>query len=266
MRNIRLFVEFASIVMPGAVLLLTLSLLFEPQDWLMRGFPGSGLGLVAGVVFAFAAGHLLQGFSQLAAERVWPRTALLSPAEWAIGRFAGRERDRYLTVEQIEQLESQYPAKLGIPFPAAGSVDANRLESVVAHAEAYLYSAKVSERLDDLHADYRLNKGLFNAFLLICLCVAGSLPGWLPVTAGAWAVPALAASAVAALCFYVRTGFYSRKYAQTLFLQFLATNAGAREGGGGKGEGGGGGGAGGGGLPRSGGRGGAQQPDDEDAA
>lgn len=266
MRNIRLFVEFASIVMPGAVLLLTLSLLFEPQDWLIRGFPGSALGLVAGVVFAFAVGHLLQAFSQLVTERLWPRTQLHATAEWAVRRFAGHERDRYLTPEQLTQLELQYPAKLGIPFPDATTQDPNVLESAVAHAEAYLYSAKVSERLDDLHADYRLNKGLFNAFLLISSCLVISMPGWLPVSAGAWTVPALAASLVAAVCFFVRTGYHSRKFAQTLFLQFLATAPGGGGGGGGKGDGGGGGG-GGLGFPRGGGgRGAPGFRDDEEAS
>lgn len=264
MRNIRLFVEFASVVMPGAVLLLMLSLLFEPQDWLISGFPGSALGLVAGIVFSFAAGHLLQGFSQLVVERIWTKIQLRSTTEWAIARFAGREADRYLTADQLTQLEAQYPAKLGIPFPAAGAADPNTIESVVAHAEAYLYSAKVGERLDDLHADYKLNKGLFNAFLLVSACLILSLPGWLPVSAGAWALPALAASIFAAVCFLVRTRYHSRKYAQTLFLQFLATSSPVREGGG-KGEGGAGGGAGGG-LPRGPGRGGQAGQDDEEAA
>ncbi len=257
MRNIRLFVEFASVVMPGAVLLLMLSLLFLPQDWLLNGFPGSALGLMGGIVFSFAAGHLLQGFSQLAIERLWTRVQLRSAAEWAIGRFAGHESERYLTVEQLEQMDIHYPFKLGISFPAASSLDSNALESAVAHAEAYVYSAKVSERLDDLNADYKLNKGLFTAFLLISVCLALSLPGWLPVSSGPWALPKLAVSIIATTCFYVRMNYHSRKYAQTLFLQFLATSPSNREGaGGGKGDAGGGGGAPG--LPRGTGRAAAQ--------
>lgn len=248
MRNIRLFVEFASVVMPGAVLLLTLSLLFAPRDWLLNGFPSSALGLVAGIVFSFAAGHLLQGFSQLAIESIFNRVQLRSSAEWAICRFAGRESQRYLTVEQLEQLELQYPSKLGIPFPAASSLDSNTLESAVAHAEAYLYAAKVSERLDDLNADYKLNKGLLTAFVLIAVCLALSLPGWFPINAGSWSLVALPGSIVAAFCFFVRMDYHSRKYAQALFLQFLATNPSGRETtGGGKDGGGGGVGAG---LPR----------------
>lgn len=84
MRNIRLFVEFASVVMPGAVLLLILNLLFAPRDWLTSDFAISGLGISTGLVFSFAAGHLLQGFEQLAIEPLWTRVQL-RPS----GRFAG---------------------------------------------------------------------------------------------------------------------------------------------------------------------------------
>lgn len=239
MRNIRLFVEFASVVMPGAVLLLILTLLFAPPEWLASNFASSGLGITTGVVFSFAAGHLLQGFGQMAIEPIWTRVQLRATAEWAVCRFAGRERERYLTREQIQQLEVQYPFKLGIPFPGPDSLDAATLESIVAHAEAYLYSAKVSERLDDLIADYKLNKGLFIAFLVISISLAVSLLGLMPSNTGAWTLPILGVSVIAGVCSFVRMDYHSRKYAQTLFLQFLATMPSGREGGG-KGEGGGG--------------------------
>lgn len=240
MRNIRLFVEFASVVMPGAVLLLILTLLFAPPGWLASDFASSGLGIMTGLVFAFAAGHLLQGFAQLAIEPVWNRVQLRSAADLAIYRFAGKERERYLTREQIEQLELQYPFKLGIPFPPAGTLDATAVESAVAHAEAYLYSAKVSERLDDLIADYKLNKGLFIAFLLVSLSLGASALGWIPGNTGNWTLPLLGGSIVAGICSFVRMDYHSRKYAQALFLQFLSTAPSGKEGGaGGKGEGGG---------------------------
>lgn len=239
MRNIRLFVEFASVVMPGAVLLLILILLFAPPSWLASDFASSGLGITAGIVFSFAAGHLLQGFGQMAIEPLWRRVDMRTPAEWAMQRFAGHERQRFLTPEQIEQLELQYPVKLGIPFPKAGPVDENTLESILGHAEAYLYSAKVTERLDDLIADYKLNKGLFLAFLIISVSLILAAFGIVRVNTAQWTWPALGVSAIAGVCSFVRMEFHSQKYAQTLFLQFLSTlPASGREGG--KGEGGGG--------------------------
>jgi hypothetical protein len=243
MRNIRIFVEFASVVMPGAVLLMVLSLIFAPPEWIASDFARSGLGITLGVVFSFAAGHLLQGFGQLVIEPIWNRVQLRSAAEWAVQRFSGRERQRYLTREQIHQLEFQYPSKLGIPFPAGDSLDAATLESTVAHAEAYLYSAKVSERLDDLIADYKLNKGLFTAFLLVSIFLAAAATGWLPANTGKWTLSVLAASVIACICAFVRMDYHSRKYAQSLFLQFLATAPSGREGTGGRGDGGGAGGA-----------------------
>lgn len=246
MRNIRILVEFASVVMPGAVLLLLLVLLFAPWSWLTGGFINSAFGITAGLASSFAAGHLLQGFSQLVIERIWARTQLRCPAEWAILRFAGQESRRYLTAGQIEQLELQYPAKLGINFPQADeAASATCRECVVSHAEAFLYSAKVSERLDDLIADYKLNKGLFAAFALVAVSLLPAGIGWISTNAGPHPWLALAASLIAGLCSFTRMEYHSRKYAQSLYLQFLTT-PGQREGGGGRGEGGGGGG---GGLP-----------------
>lgn len=248
MRNIRIFVEFASVVMPGAVLLMILAMLFAPPNWLTSDFANSGLGITTGVVFSFAAGHLLQGFAQLAIEPIWSRVQLRAPSEWAVFRFNGRESQRYLTREQIVQLELQYPFKLGIPFPSSDTLDAPTLESTVAHAEAFLYSAKVSERLDDLIADYKLNKGLFIAFLLVSISLIVALAASLPTNTGKWTFPILAASMIAGVCSFVRMDYHSRKYAQTLFLQFLSTTPSSRDGGGG-GRGDGGGAGAGGGMP-----------------
>jgi hypothetical protein len=266
MRNIRIFVEFASVVMPGAVLLLLLSFLFAPPEFLSSGFATTALGIAAGLAFSFAAGHLLQGFSQLALEPIWTRVQLRTAAEWAILRFEGHTKLRYLTDEQIDLLAQQYPVKLGIVFPKAAVEDKAALESAVSHAEAFLYSAKANEHLDDLSADYKLNKGLFTAFLIVSAAIGMSLAGWIPSNAAPWLGVLLPGSLFAAACSFLRMDYHSRKYAQTLFLQFLTTNAAAREGGG-RGEGGGGGGA----LPMGMGRGAAPRgaagaAQDDDAA
>lgn len=230
MRNIRILVEFASVVMPGAVLLLILTYTFAPH-LLHDSFVGTGLGIVAGLVSSFALGHLLQAFSQAAVEPVVARVRLRTAADQAFGRFA--EGERYLTVEQIGLLESQFPARLGIPFPAASDGAAIR-DSALAHMEAYLYSAKVNERLDDLTADYKLNKGLF-----LSLAIGGlGLLGTGLLGNGHWAPGALCLLASSAA--FQRMDLHGRKFAQALFLQFLATAPSGREGGG-RGEGGGGG-------------------------
>jgi hypothetical protein len=225
MRNIRILVEFASVVMPGAVLVLILTYTFAPH-LLHDSFVGTGLGIVAGLVSSFALGHLLQAFSQAALEPFIPRVRLGTAADQAFGRFA--EGERYLTVEQIGLLESQFPARLGIPFPAASDGAAIR-DSAMAHMEAYLYSAKVNERLDDLTADYKLNKGLFLSLFLGGL---GLMATWHWLGSGLCLLSSLAA--------LQRMEFHGRKFAQALFLQFLATAPSGREGGG-KGEGAGGG-------------------------
>lgn len=266
MRNIRLFVEFASVIMPGAVLLLVMILIFAPSEFLASGVLNSATGIMGGLAMSFATGHLLQGFAQLVIEPLSIRITGGWAADWAILRFVGRESRRYLTVEQLEQLELQYPAKLSIPFPKPADAS-NRavLDAAISHAEAFLYSAKANEHLDDIIADYKLNKGLFTAFALVFLGLLFSLLGWVPANTGSWTWPAIAASFFAAVCSFVRMEYHSRKYAQSLFLQFLAT-PGIREGSGRGNDGGGGGGLPIGGLGR--GAGARHQPvaQDDDAA
>ncbi|RYE93623.1 MAG: hypothetical protein EOO75_03940, partial [Myxococcales bacterium] len=120
MRNIRLLVEFASIVMPGAVLLLLLLGLYAPWSWLHEGLPNSALGLTGGLALSFALGHLLQGVAQVALDPFAERGRLQGPAHWALVRFAGRASLRYLSDAQLALLEAQFPLKLGIAFPSPG--------------------------------------------------------------------------------------------------------------------------------------------------
>jgi hypothetical protein len=77
--------------------------------------------------------------------------------------------------------------------------------------EAYLYSAKVNERLDDLTADYKLNKGLFLSLFIGGL---GLLATW------NWAPGALCL--LESLAAFQRMDMHGRKFSQALFLQFLA--------------------------------------------
>ncbi len=240
MRNIRIFVEFASVVMPGGVLLLLLTLLIAPPGFLSQGPANSAIGIVAGLAMSFAAGHLLQGVAQVLVEPIWIRINRGWAVDWPIRRFAGHERGRYLSDEQVQQLEIQFPAKLGVSFPPE-TADRKSIESAVAHAEAFLYSMKANEHLDDIVADYKLTKGLFTAFLLVTFAIAASFTGLFRSNAGEWTTLLLLVSIVGAWCGFVRMEYHSMKYAQSVYLLLLTTPTG-REGGGGRGNGGGGGG------------------------
>ena len=313
MRNLRLLVEFASTVMPGAVLMLLLLGLHGRPEWWHAGLSSSAIALMAGLALSFAIGHLLQGVAQVLLEPFVERVRLQGAAHWALTRFATHASSRYLTDAQLALLEAQFPQKLGVDFPtpdpnrkptapaataadttaatgdptttalvatAPSSLTANpepppatssltatappatedaapttavvlpdhaTMASLVAHVEAYLYAAKVSERLEDLVADHKLNKGLLVAFLLVALSLIAPVLGLehLPSSLPAW--PLLLATLVAAACAFVRMDYHGRKFAQSLFLLFLTAPAPSSGGGGGGGGGRGGRGAGGGG-------------------
>lgn len=243
MRNIRILVEFASVVMPGAVLLLALSALFAPHSWIEEGSYNSAGGIAAAIAIAFALGHLLQGVAQSLVEPLWRRLQRGGPMAWAARRFDGAaDRRRFLTAAQLEQLIQQYPAKLGVAFPAPEEAgDAYILDCAVAHAEAYLESAKLADALADFHTDIKLNRGLLTAFLLVAIA---SLPA---VRGDLWLI--LPGAAIAASATYSRLDQLHRKYVQSLLLLFLTTAPGGGGGGRGGGAGGEGGQGGGGGLP-----------------
>jgi hypothetical protein len=241
MRNIRILVEFASVVMPGAVLLLALSALFAPRAWIEAGSYNSAGGIASAVAIAFALGHLLQGVAQMLVEPLWRWAQRGGPMAWAARRFAGAEgRHRFLTVPQLDQLVLQYPAKLGVAFPTPEEAsDPSALDCAVAHAEAYLESAKLADALEDFQTDIKLNRGLLTAFLLVAIA---SLPA---VRGDLWLI--LPGAAIAAAATYSRLDQLHRKYIQSLLLLFLTTvpgGGGGGRGGGGEGAGGGGGGGG----------------------
>lgn len=241
MRNIRILVEFASVVMPGAVLLLVLTVLFAPRSWIEAGSYNSAGGIAAAIAIAFALGHLLQGVAQMLVDPMWRKLQRGGPMAWAVRRFAGPDvHRRFLTDAQLEQLAQQFPAKLGVAFPAASeSADAAALDCAVAYAEAYLESAKIADALEDFQTDLKLNRGLLTAFLLVALAALSAVRGDL------WQI--LPAALLAAAATYSRVDQLHRKYIQSLLLLFLttATGAGARQGGSGEGSGSGGGGGGG---------------------
>ncbi|BDC49165.1 hypothetical protein F183_A14810 [Bryobacterales bacterium F-183] len=238
MRNIRILVEFASILMPGAVLLLALSALFAPRRWIEEGSYNSAGGIASAVAISFALGHLLQGVAQVLVEPAWRKLQRGGPMAWAARRFVGADqRRRFLTPAQIEQLALQYPAKLGVEFPGPEeSDDPWVLDCAVAHAEAYLESAKIADALEDSQTDIKLNRGLLTAFVLVAVAAVSAVRGDL------WLI--LPGAVLAAAATYSRLDQLHRKHIQALLLLFLTTapgGAGGRGGAGGEGGVGGGG-------------------------
>lgn len=224
MRNIRLLVEFAAIIIPGAVLLMGVTALFASSAWIEAGSYNSAGGIAAAIAISFALGHLLQGLAQTLVEPAWRRLHGGGPAAWAVYRFRGHENRRYLTPEQLEQVEQQFPLKLAVPFPRVEqAADRLTLDCMVAHLEAYVETAKAAEGVEDYQTDLRFSRGCFAAFLLLCLAIPFARHE------GLWLE--MAGMGVAALAAFVRMDRVDRKYMQSLFLVFLTAPS-SREGGG----------------------------------
>jgi hypothetical protein len=105
------YYEFAGIVAPGSVTLLAMFLLFPDtqSSLLIHDVSIGDLGLF--VILAYVAGHITHAVANVFEEPGW-RVVGGWPTDWV------RTRNRRLLSDiQIQALEEQLPAKLGINAP-----------------------------------------------------------------------------------------------------------------------------------------------------
>src|SRR5258706_15397682 len=99
--------EFTSLILPGAIILYGLSLLFPELKLIVQNkdFTVGDLGLF--VILSYAAGHIIQGVGNII-EWVWWKISG-KPTDWIrIGK------GDLLSSAQIIQLEKDLPKKLGL--------------------------------------------------------------------------------------------------------------------------------------------------------
>ena len=200
------FYEFTGILLPGAIVLTGLVLLFP--GWglptLIKDISVGGLGLF--VVLAYAAGHVVQAVGNLV-EAVWWKAWGGLPSDWL-----RTKPSRLLAAQQISALEKRIRERQGLDGFDITSAAATDWYAITRQIYADVASAGRSARIDTFNGNYGLNRGIA-AGLLVVLAL-------LPVPAPAdWRV---------AICILIAEGLalyrmhrFARHYARELFIQFL---------------------------------------------
>lgn len=200
------FYEFAGILLPGAIVMVALVLLFP--GWglpvLIKDISFGGLGIF--IVLAYAAGHLVQAVGNLI-EVVWWKCWGGMPTNWLLIKPA-----RLLAEHQISLLQEQLRKQLGLASFDIASSSRNDWHAITRQIYAAVAGAGRAGRVDTFNGNYGLNRGLA-AGLLVVLAL-------LPTqTSMDWRL-VVCVLVGAALALY-RMHRFAHHYARELFVQFL---------------------------------------------
>jgi hypothetical protein len=201
------YYEFAGILAPGSVTLLAMFLLFPDtqSSFLIQDVTIGGLGLF--VILAYVAGHITQAVANVFEEPGW-RMLGGWPTDWV-----RTKKRRLLSDVQIQALQEQLPAKLGINDPInLEQVPGREWAAIVRQINAAVENQSSSTRVGVFNANYGLHRGL--AFALMIAAIVTSFSG-----ASQWPIAVM--TLVGSLLTFYRTYRFGRYYARELFIQFL---------------------------------------------
>lgn len=202
------FYEFTGILVPGAITLVAILLLFPPArtSVFSSDLTVGDLGLF--VVLAYAAGHLTQAVGN-GVEWVFWKVLREMPTDWV------RTRAHPLLADaQIQALQTKLSSELNVQT----TIDGNTLSSGAWYSiTRQIYAAVAAQsrnsRVDIFNGNYGLNRGIASALLigLVLLLFVHGLSYWQIELL-------LLVSAGVALYRMYRFGV---RYARELFVQFL---------------------------------------------
>lgn len=200
------FYEQVGIVLPGAILLLGLTLLFpELKSFLGNdGVSVGGLGLF--LIIAYALGHLVAAAGNLLERCVWfPASGM--PSDWLT-----KKDTRLLSRDEIKRIEAKLCARLGNPVEIS-TLNSEEWRPYFRHIYRAAISAEPEGRILTFNGNYGLNRGMAAAVLLVAIVVAfQQQPNW---TTWVLILGALAAVYIYRMC---RSGI---QFAREVFARFL---------------------------------------------
>ncbi len=200
------FYEFTGILLPGAIVMAAMVLLFP--GWglptLVKDISVGGLGIF--IVLAYAVGHLVQAIGNLI-EAVWWKCWGGMPTNWLRTKPA-----RLLAEQQISLLQERLRKQPGLASFEITSSSLSDWHAITRQIYAAVAGAGRASRVDTFNGNYGLNRGL-GAGLLAVLAL-------LPTqTSMDWRL-VVCVLVGAALALY-RMHRFARHYGRELFIQFL---------------------------------------------
>ena len=199
--------EFSALLLPGALLLYGLSLLFTDLNLIVKNadFSIGDLGLFT--LLSFATGHIIQALGNLI-ESIWWKFCG-KPTDWI-----RRGKGNLVSEHQFKKLELDIPIKLNLktkPFVIKEQTEANWF-GITRQMYVAIGLANQNKRIDIFNAAYGLTRGLTSS-----LIVLSSLT-FLKYGITYWITLILALLSVVMLIRMRRFGIH---YARELFIQFL---------------------------------------------
>lgn len=200
------FYEFTGILLPGAIVMAAMVLLFP--GWglptLVKDVSVGGLGIF--IVLAYAVGHLVQAVGNLI-EAVWWKCWGGMPTNWLRTKPA-----RLLAEQQISLLQERLRKQPGLASFEIASSSLSDWHAITRQIYAAVAGAGRASRVDTFNGNYGLNRGLAAGLLAVL--------AFLPTqTTMDWRL-VVCVLVGAGLALY-RMHRFSRHYARELFVQFL---------------------------------------------
>jgi len=200
------FYEFTGILLPGAIVMAAMVLLFP--GWglptLVEDISVGGLGIF--IVLAYAVGHLVQAIGNLI-EAVWWKYWDGMPTNWLRTKPA-----RLLAEQQISLLQERLRKQPGLASFEITSSSLSDWHAITRQIYAAVAGAGRASRVDMFNGNYGLNRGLAAGLLaVLALLPTQTTMDWRLV---------VCVLVGAALALY-RMHRFARHYARELFIQFL---------------------------------------------
>lgn len=202
------FLEFATILLPGAILIFGLSRIYPAISGILteRDFNLGEFGMF--VILAYAAGHIIQTLGN-AIEVAWWWCVGGMPTDWL------RTGKRKLIAPQQEQrIQPQIQQVLKIECPEKLSdLSKDAWYSITRQIYSAVRREGLAERLDIFNGNYGMFRGISAS--LVTLLVAGVAEDW-PLN---WRL--VGTIAAAGLCSLLRMHRFGVIYAREMFVQFI---------------------------------------------
>ncbi|WP_107670458.1 hypothetical protein [Cyanothece sp. BG0011] len=202
------FYEFTGVLVPGTVLLFSISLLYPKLGLIVQGkdFTTGQLGLF--IILSYVAGHLLQGIGNFLEQIFWKFFQGM-PTDWI-----RQKKGNILSNAQILSLENQIHDQLNLEQSVKLS-ELNQKDWFNFTRQIYVAidAADRSKRVDIFSGNYGLFRGIASAFIasLMLFIIENGLSNW----------KILLLLLLGILISLLRMYRFGKLYAKELFFQFI---------------------------------------------
>jgi hypothetical protein len=201
------YYEFVGFIIPGAIALFGLSLLYPEIKafCVSQNYSIGDLGIFA--ILSYAVGHLIQGVGNLV-EKLWWWPWDGMPTNWI-----PTNKGNLLASLQIKALEEQLPSKLKLnhSFSFKG-LNIKDWFDITQQVYACVASQGKAFKIDALNGNYAINRGIASS--IIILLIFSILTGNY-----SWKVALLYLAGISIALY--RMNHFGKQYARKLFVEFL---------------------------------------------